>query len=115
MASEVNRECRETYKANFGEDEPLLGDINCIDAKILPEFDILTAGFPCQSFSIAGDMRGLFDETGRLFFEMLRIIKHCQPPALLLENVPNLLEIDSGKIWANLKGHLEDSGYFVHH
>ena len=47
MASEFNRECRETYKANFGEDEPLLGDINWIDAKIIPEFEILTAGFPC--------------------------------------------------------------------
>ena len=60
-------------------------------------------------------MRGLFDETGRLFFEMLRIIKFHNPPTLLLENVPNLLELENGEIWENLKCHLEDAGYFVHH
>ena len=47
MASEVNKECRETYQANFGNDEPLMGDINCIEPKLIPQFDILTGGFPC--------------------------------------------------------------------
>lgn len=76
-----------------------MGDINSIEPKNIPQYDILTAGFPCQSYSIAGQMRGLFDETGRLFFEMLRIIKHHQPAVLLLENVPNLLEIEEGETW----------------
>ena len=76
---------------------------------------MLTGGFPCQSWSIAGDKQGLFDETGRLFFEIIRLIKHCKPKALFLENVPNLLYLDNGDNWNLLVQHLEDAGYFVHY
>jgi len=54
MASEIDREAQETYLANFGNNEPLIGDMNNIDASDIPGFDILTGGFPCQSYSIAG-------------------------------------------------------------
>lgn len=106
MASEIDREARETYLSNFGDEDHLLGDMNCIDAGDIPEFDILTGGFPCQSYSIAGHKRGLFDETGRLFFEMLRIIKHHHPKVLFLENVPNLLEVDNGNHWECIRAHI---------
>lgn len=99
MASEICREARETYTANFGKNEPLLGDINAIDEHDVPDHDLLTGGFPCQSYSEAGQERGLLDETGRLFFEIMRIVKFKKPKAILLENVPNLLLVDDGEPW----------------
>ena len=113
FASELSSEAQETYAANFG-DKPH-GDINEIDATLIPDHEILTAGFPCQSFSQAGQQKGLSDGNGRLFFEIIRVAKAHRPKALLLENVSNLLTLDGGQHWECIKAHLGDAGYFVHH
>jgi DNA (cytosine-5)-methyltransferase 1 len=70
---------------NFGETPS--GDIRAIDAGEIPDHDVLTGGFPCQAFSVAGRKAGFEDARGTLFFEIVRIIKAKRPKAFFLENV----------------------------
>src|SRR5215211_1454750 len=69
----LEKNAREVYKKNFGE-YPTERDVGQVDIRGLPDFDILTAGFPCQSFSVAGNGKGFGDTRGNLFFEILNII-----------------------------------------
>jgi DNA (cytosine-5)-methyltransferase 1 len=113
FSSEWNAAACQTYKANFGE-QPA-GDITKIDAKDIPEFDILLGGFPCQPFSIIGDKEGFNHETqGTLFFEIERILKEKRPPAFMLENVRNFVAHDKGRTLKVVVEHLEALGYKVH-
>lgn len=82
FSSEIDKFAKQTYFANFG-DEPA-GDITKIDAKDIPDHDILVGGFPCQPFSLAGKRLGLDDTRGTLFFEIARILQAKQPAAFLL-------------------------------
>lgn len=120
FSSEIDRFAAETYSAYFG-DVPN-GDITLIEAKDIPEFDILTAGFPCQPFSLAGVSKlrslgrqhGFADPTrGTLFFEIKRILASCKPKAFLLENVKNLEGHDGGKTFATIETTLKGLGYTV--
>ena len=88
MASEIDQQAREAYKANYDIDP--LGDISEIDASSIPNHDLLCAGFPCQPFSIIGNRLGFDDMRGTLFFELVRIIKEKKPPMIILENVKQL-------------------------
>jgi DNA (cytosine-5)-methyltransferase 1 len=95
---EIDKYACKTYLENFGEDP--YGDITLLDkSKILklPDFDILCAGFPCQSFSIAGYKNGFSDTRGTLFFNIAQIIKLKKPKAILLENVKGLTFHDKGE------------------
>ena len=113
FSSEIDEDARATYEANFGE-RPA-GDITKIKADEIPDFEILTGGFPCQAFSIIGKRRGFDDETsGTLFFEIERILKAKRPPAFLLENVRNLVAHDNGNTFRVIRSHLEALGYRVH-
>ena len=74
FSSELDEDACKTYEANFGEHPA--GDIKKIAANEIPDFDILLAGFPCQTFSIIGKKEGFSDETrGTLFFDIERILK----------------------------------------
>lgn len=95
FSSEIDKYACQTYANNFG-DIPF-GDITKIDAKDIPNHDILTGGFPCQAFSIAGKRAGFEDTRGTLFFEVARIIKEKQPKAFFLENVKGLANHKNGK------------------
>ena len=86
FASEIDPHACSTYAANFG-DVPH-GDITEIDADDVPDHDVLTAGFPCQRFSVAGDGAGFSED--RLFFEVIRILEAKQPRLAILENVEGL-------------------------
>ncbi len=113
FSSEFDEDACTTYKANFGEHPS--GDITKIDAKTIPDFDILLAGFPCQAFSIIGKKEGFANETcGTLFFEIERILQEKSPPAFLLENVRNLTAHDGGNTFRTIQEHLEALGYHVH-
>lgn len=113
FSSEFDDNACKTYEANFGE-RPA-GDITKIDAKDIPDFDILLAGFPCQAFSIIGKKEGFDNETcGTLFFEVERILKAKRPKAFMLENVRNLVAHDKGKTYQVIRTHLESLGYNVY-
>ena len=113
FSSEFDEDACKTYEANFGEHPS--GDITKIDAKDIPDFDILLGGFPCQAFSIIGKQEGFENETcGTLFFDIERILKEKKPPAFMLENVRNLKAHDGGKTFNIIKEHLEALGYHVH-
>lgn len=113
FSSELDEDACKTYEANFHEHPK--GDITKIDAKDIPDFDILLGGFPCQAFSIIGKKDGFANETcGTLFFEIERVLKEKRPPAFMLENVKNLQSHDSGNTYKIIKSHLESLGYMVY-
>ena len=113
FSSEFDENACKTYEANFGEHPS--GDITKIDAKDIPDFDILLGGFPCQAFSIIGKKEGFENETcGTLFFEIERILKEKRPKAFMLENVRNLTAHDKGKTFKVIRTHLEALGYTVY-
>jgi DNA (cytosine-5)-methyltransferase 1 len=114
FSSEIDKYARLVYHENFHEWPS--GDITQIDAENVPDHDVLCGGFPCQSVSIAGNQKGFEDEKrGRLFFEIVRIVRVKKPAAILLENVPNLLMHDGGRTFSTIKRMLEDAGYVVFH
>lgn len=113
FASEIDKFAKQTYFANFG-DEPA-GDITKIDAKNIPDHDILVGGFPCQPFSLAGKRLGLDDTRGTLFFEIARILQEKQPASFLLENVKGLKTNDSGRTFKIILKTLNDLNYDVHY
>jgi len=101
------------YAANFGEWPH--GDITQIHTDEIPDHDILTGGFPCQTFSIIGHGKGFGDTRGTLFFDIERILKAKQPKAFLLENVKQLTSHDKGRTFRTILDHLKKLDYFVHY
>ena len=79
----------------------------------LPRADVLAAGFPCQSFSVAGLKKGFSDTRGQLFFEVIRAIEEIQPPVVFLENVENLMEHDGGRTFQVIYTSLVEHGYIL--
>ena len=123
FTSEWDDYCRKTYRANFGIDHPIAGDIRAVDPRDIPDHDVLVAGFPCQPFSIAGVSKknslgrahGFQCETqGTLFFYIEKIIEAKRPAAFMLENVKNLQSHDNGRTFDVIMRTLRDKlGYEV--
>ena len=111
FTSEWDKFAQKTYRVNFGE-EPQ-GDITKIDAKSIPDFDILLGGFPCQPFSQAGLKKGFSDTRGTLFFEIERILAEKRPKAFLLENVKQLRGHDKGRTLKVILEHIDALNYYV--
>jgi len=107
-ANEIDKYACKTYRKNFGDKELIEGDIRTIDPVSIPGHDLLCAGFPCQSFSVAGRRRGFEDTRGTLFFEICRIAKACRTPMLLLENVKGLLNHEGGKTFQTILKSLDE-------
>ncbi len=112
FASEIDERAKVSYAANFG-DKDLHGDITLIDEKEIPEHQLLLAGFPCQSFSIAGKQKGFNDIRGTLFFDVARILKEKKPRFILLENVKNLISHDKTETIRKILWKLNEIGYTV--
>ena len=126
FASEWDEDCRKTYTENFKNDSPkifdegkpnnlFVGDITKVDPKLIPDHDVICAGFPCQPFSQAGYKRGFEDTRGTLFFNVASIIKAKQPKAVFLENVRGLLNHDGGKTFEVIHNTIVELGYTMYY
>src|SRR5207237_1790758 len=125
FTSEWDKKAQETYAKNFRDNHPIGGDVRQYSENpgLVPEHDVLLAGFPCQPFSIAGVSKKnslgrphgfLCDTQGTLFFDTAQIIAHHEPDAFVLENVKNLKSHDKGKTFATIMNVLENElGYHV--
>ena len=114
-ANEMDTAACRTYRHNFPNANLIEGDIKKVVASDILDFDVLTAGFPCQPFSIAGLQKGFKDRDGNLFFEITRIIDTKRPKVVFLENVPNLMEHDDGKTFLVIYNGLAQFGYAVYY
>ena len=112
-ANENNHSSCKTYAHNFGNSFLINCDIQDINAIDLPEFDILTAGFPCQSFSIGGMQKGFNDNRGNMFFEVIRVATAKSPKVIFMENVENLICHDNGNTFFVIYNALAALGYAV--
>ena len=108
-SNEWDKYASQIYNKHYGECDTR--DIRTVDTKEIPDHDLLCAGFPCQSFSIAGKRLGFEDTRGTMFFEIARIIRDKRPRYFLLENVKGLLSHDEGKTFQTILGVLSDLGY----
>ena len=123
FASEWDESARLTYETNFSRISPALfkkenfvGDITKVKKTTIPNFDILTGGFPCQPFSQAGHGKGFKDVRGTLFFDIAEIIKVKKPQAFFLENVQRLHSHDNGKTFKVIERILtKELGYSFFH
>lgn len=111
FASDIDSDAQKIYHANFGEKPQ--GDITQIDASNIPDHDILLAGFPCQPFSICGNLKGFDDIRGTLFFDIARILKEKHPLAFILENVKQLKGHQQGKTLQRIIEPLNTLGYYT--
>ncbi|MCE2908151.1 DNA (cytosine-5-)-methyltransferase [Silanimonas sp.] len=113
FAAEWQEHLRDLYEVNHGF-RPA-GDITQVALKDVPEHDVLTAGFPCQPFSKAGEQLGFeCTKQGGLFFDVEKILKARRPAFFILENVPNLLKHDSGRTWERIQHNLGPEGLGYH-
>lgn len=92
---------------------PNLGDITAVDWTAAAAVDVTTAGFPCQPFSAAGKRDGSGDERHLWPTGVLPAIGTLRPPLVVLENVPGLLTIEGGQVFARVLADLDDHGYTV--
>lgn len=115
--SEIDENAVKTYKAVFDtNDEIEIGDIVsfCENETLineLPDFELLTGGFPCQAFSMMGKQKGFDDLRGNVFFQILEILKRKHPKYVLLENVRNLISHDKGNTFEYIQKSIKECGY----
>ena len=111
--SEIDPKAETTYRVNYiiDKDEIAMGDIVAFTSdkkniKSLPKFDLLTGGFPCQTFSMMGNQTGFDEDRGQMFFRIMDILMVKKPKYVLLENVKNLWNHDKGRTFARIKSEL---------
>lgn len=97
FANDIDKDCQTTYEKNIGK-HFWLGDVKQLDTTILPEYDLLTGGFPCQGFSVANLYREITDSRNDLYLQIVRVISETKPKYFLAENVPGLLSLGKGEI-----------------
>jgi len=111
--SEIDKQAEITYRKFFGEDEINHGDLTKIDPKKLPDFEMMIAGFPCQTFSVIGQRRGMGDERGQIIFSLIKIMLAKNLKYFILENVKGLTNHDNGNSFRVILQELEKAGYKV--
>lgn len=111
IASDNDKNCQLIYKLNYNID--VQKDVKTIDPNIIPNIDIICAGFPCQTFSNAGKKATFTDKRGLLFDEIIRIAKIKKPKFMFLENVKHILKVGDGKVIEYIKNKLKDNNYIL--
>lgn len=112
--SDTSRLAVRTYRLlHDTKDEPYFYSVKRIKAEQIPFYDVLIAGFPCQSFSVIGRKEGFSDNRGKIIFHLIRILKETQPKCFLLENVKGLVTHDKGKTIKIIINELNSAGYDV--
>ena len=114
-ANDIDDNACKIFEENFGL-KPDNRDIRQVPSSELPDFDILTGGFPCQSFSIIAQnpkRLGVKDDRGKLFFEMCRILKDKQPKCFIAENVKGILTANQKSAFPLILEEFTNSGYDV--
>lgn len=112
--SDTSRLSVATYKQMFEtENEKNWGNLKKLKSENLPNFDMLIAGFPCQTFSVMGRKAGFDDSRGQIIFHLARILEETQPKCFLLENVRGLVTHDSGNTLRIILERLNQAGFNV--
>ena len=117
--SEIDNNAITTYNANYDTaDEVAMGNIvefvkDARAMKALPRYELLSGGFPCQTFSMMGSQEGFEEERGQMFFRIIDLINARHPRYILLENVKNLMRHDGGNTITVIRRELEGAGYIV--
>lgn len=111
LAAEIDTYAIETYNQNYNIDSN--NNLRDLTKKDIPDYDILCAGFPCQTFSKAGSQQGFEDIRGTIFFDIVRILTETKPKFILLENVRNLTSHNNGNTWNTIRKTLTEIGYLV--
>jgi DNA (cytosine-5)-methyltransferase 1 len=109
-ANEYDKNACITYRKNF-KHNLIEGDVLELDIDAIPKIDILTAGFPCQPFSVAGYRKGFDDNRGNHFFRILDFVDTMRPKVVFLENVKNLYTHDNGNTMKVIEKSLRDRNY----
>lgn len=112
-ANEIDKNAQITYLENFDQTFLDKRDIREVESSDVPDADVMTGGFPCQAFSIAGYRKGFEDDRGELFFELLRLIKDKQPRVVFIENVKNMVSHDHGNTFKVIREALVANGYYI--
>lgn len=111
--SEIDRNSIKTYREFFGKEEKNYGDLMKVDFDDLPDFDLMIAGFPCQTFSVIGKRTGMKDRRGQIIFGLIDIMVAKNLKYFILENVKGLLNHGTGESMRIILESLEDAGYKV--
>jgi len=113
--SEIDKQAEKTYRNLFGKNETNYGDLTKIDTKKIPDFDMMIAGFPCQTFSVIGQRKGMGDMRGQIIFSLIKIMLAKNLKYFILENVKGLTNHDNGNSLKVILQELEKAGYKVFH
>lgn len=113
--SEIDKYAERTYREFFGQEEKNHGDLMKINANDLPDFELMIAGFPCQSFSVIGQRKGMNDHRGQIIYGLIKIMNAKNLPYFILENVKGLVNHESGKTLKIILEELDKAGYKVYH
>jgi DNA (cytosine-5)-methyltransferase 1 len=110
---EINKPAEKTYRLFLGEEEKNFGDLMKIDPLDLPDFDLMIAGFPCQTFSVIGQRKGFDDHRGQVIYGLINILQSKNIKYFILENVKGLVNHDNGKTIKTILKDLDGAGYEV--
>lgn len=112
--SDTSRLAIRTYQLMYDTTgEQKLGNLKRIKKEKIPQYDVLIAGFPCQTFSVMGRKDGFSDDRGQIIFHIARILTETQPECFILENVKGLVTHDKGNTLKVILAELDKAGYSV--
>mgnify|MGYP001591413966 FL=1 len=110
LSADIKDDAIKTYNLNFKENNK---KTDLMELDKIPKFDMLCAGFPCQSFSSAGNKKGFDDKRGKIIFKIINIAKKYMPENIILENVPNLELLNNGKDLEKICKEFKNIGYYI--